>query len=333
MFYLRALDGDRDTTTPGLRKYFSAQKFERLFLPHLLGDISHSLRLWTVVYTRESQTDAWSQNLEIRKLLDILVDFPNEFWKYPVNTYYLEYSEQDHFESNFKVFLEQLVAGLIGRFIVQPGVNAVKNSILILNVATINNKQPSFHPDIDRDELIQKMELPHYRIVKCLLKFLAYQNGHQTTLLPEHWEIDHILPKKWQQNYLFGYKRDEVEEVIEHIGNKIPLEKKLNISAANNYFGEKKIRYRESKIAIARELGSSTEENWVIEDIKSRDKRICDSVVAFIGKHIDSFEDGLSDADRQLANEWKNLSANEYLRLSEAMKLKYNQLSEAGKFK
>ena len=48
-----------------------------------------------------------------------------------------------------------------------------------------------------------------------LLKTLAYEQ--QDTLLPSKWEI-------------------------EHIGNKLPFEKKLNIVAGNGYFAKKKKR-------------------------------------------------------------------------------------------
>ncbi len=34
-----------------------------------------------------------------------------------------------------------------------------------------------------------------------VLKLLAYNNKNQDELLPNNWEIEHILPVKWQPNY------------------------------------------------------------------------------------------------------------------------------------
>ncbi|MFQ9709443.1 MAG: hypothetical protein ACLRYR_12560 [Bifidobacterium dentium] len=34
--------------------------------------------------------EPWSDDEAIRQALDILMDYPNEFWKYPTVIYYLE---------------------------------------------------------------------------------------------------------------------------------------------------------------------------------------------------------------------------------------------------
>lgn len=73
-----------------------------------------------------------------------------------------------------------------------------------------------------------------------LLKTLAYEQ--QDTLLPSKWEIEHIFPQKWQTNYFPDVSDATIKEKIEHIGNKLPFEKKLNIVAGNGYFGKKKKR-------------------------------------------------------------------------------------------
>lgn len=67
-----------------------------------------------------------------------------------------------------------------------------------------------------------------------ILKILSYQ--HQNELLPIKWEVEHILPQKWQTSYFPNTSDSEVKELVEHIGNKIPFEKRLNIIASNGYF-------------------------------------------------------------------------------------------------
>ena len=48
-----------------------------------------------------------------------------------------------------------------------------------------------------------------------------------------------LTAKKWQTNYFPNVSDEVIVEKIEHLGNKIPFEKKLNIVAGNGYFKKK----------------------------------------------------------------------------------------------
>ncbi|MER2295416.1 MAG: DUF1524 domain-containing protein [Desemzia incerta] len=87
---------------------------------------------------------------------------------------------------------------------------------------------------IDEKELADKIKNAHRNTVRMILKILSYQ--HQNELLPIKWEVEHILPQKWQTSYFPNTSDSEVKELVEHIGNKIPFEKRLNIIASNGYF-------------------------------------------------------------------------------------------------
>ena len=118
MFYLRAKENDKNTTTPGIRKYYSQNRFERLYAKDLLTDLNELLNLWIVVNNQTVIDDeVWSENSEILKVLDALSSYPNEFWKYPVVIYYLRYKDSMEFESNFLIFLRRLFAVLSARYI------------------------------------------------------------------------------------------------------------------------------------------------------------------------------------------------------------------------
>ena len=69
--------------------------------------------------------------------------------------------------------------------------------------------------------------------------------------------------------------------MVEHIGNKIPFEKRLNIIASNGYFAKKKESYRKSKVGILLEL-TQNNNNWGIEEIRERDIRISDELVKIL---------------------------------------------------
>lgn len=284
MFYLRALEQDTKTTTPGVRKYYAANKFERLYKPGLLDTLFVILNLWKVVNKGEEiENEAWSKNVKIRQSLDILSSYPNEFWKYPVVIYYVCYRKEIDFEKEFALFLNKLLMELMTKYLLIPTINAVKPDILKLNSAIVSSDTPIFDfKDMDTSQLEARIQNPNRNVVRMLLKTLAYTQ--QDELLPERWEIEHIFPQKWQTNYFPNVPNATIKEKIEHIGNKLPFEKKLNIVAGNGYFGKKKKEYTASKIAITKTIGTSDITEWDMDSIMKRDIRISDSIMAILTK-------------------------------------------------
>lgn len=284
MFYLRALEQDTKTTTPGLRKYYAANKFKRLYQPGLLTNLSVILNLWKVINKGEVLDDeSWSTNNKIKQTLDTLTSYPNEFWKYPVVIYYLRYRKEEDFEQKFGLFLNKLLAELMTKYILIPTINAVKPDILKLNSAIIASSTPKFDfKEIDTSQLEVHIQNPNRNVVRMLLKTLAYEQ--QDSLLPSKWEIEHIFPQKWQTNYFPDVPDNIIKEKIEHIGNKLPFEKKLNIVAGNGYFGKKKKEYSASKIAITNAMGYSDVQDWDMDSIMKRDIRISDDIIAILNR-------------------------------------------------
>lgn len=301
MFYLRAKEKDDKSTTPGVRKYYQDKNHNRL-TDGVIDDLAENLHLWEVINGRESTNEVWSQNMDIRKVLDCLSSYTNEFWKYPVSIFYMEHKSKPDFEEIFLRFLRKLYVKLITRYLEIPTINAVKADILKLDVDIINNSHPKFYAGFEdkkiegEDEFIAEKQrtdnliiAPHRNMVRTLLKLLAYQDTAQIELLPDYWEIEHIFPQTWDTKY-FTYKEDEVNETIEHLGNKLPLEKKLNISASNNYFGTKKDKYKYSGISIARNLGTSNIDEWDIKKIAENDQKVCDQIKNIFKQWVADYE-------------------------------------------
>lgn len=284
MFYLRALENDTNTTTPGVRKYYAANKFERLYKDGLLDNLFIILNLWKVINkSEEIEGESWSTNVKIKQSLDILSSYPNEFWKYPVIIYYICYRKQDDFEKKFGLFLNKLLMELMTKYLLLPTINAVKPDILKLNAAITLSDTPVFDfKDIDTRQLESHIQCPNRNAVRMLLKALAYEK--QDELLPDCWEIEHIFPQKWQTNYFLDVPDVTIKEKLEHIGNKLPFEKRLNIVAGNGYFGKKKKAYSASKIAITKEMGTSDITEWGLDSITRRDVRISDTIIALLEK-------------------------------------------------
>lgn len=284
MFYLRAKEGDVSSTTPGVRKYYSADKFKRLFSCNIIEELRTMLNLWKVINTNQDVPgETWDNNLKIRKALDTLSSYPNEFWKYPVVTYYLSHKDKENFDNDFLLFLNMLSGELMVRFLIYPTINVVKSDIMKLNAKIINDTHPIFNfRSIDKSDIKDKIIVPHRNIIRMVLKTYAY--GHQDNLLPDNWQIEHILPQKWQTTFFPDVNPDVVNEMIEHIGNKTPFERKLNIVASNGYFKEKQAKYIESVIDVTRILVTSIEKDWTLGNIEHRDNIIVTEITALLDK-------------------------------------------------
>jgi uncharacterized protein with ParB-like and HNH nuclease domain len=316
MFYLRAVEDDRKTTTPGIRKYYEQDNYKRLEDKEIMEKLDIVLNLWVVVNNREEiDNEKWTTNIEIKKVLDSLLSYPNEFWKYPVVIYYFKNRSFENFEVIFLRFLKKLFATLSARYIVAPTINAVKTGILNLNADIIKSQDPKFtFASIDEEELKDKIRNPHRNTVRMILKLLAYQNENQDKLLPEKWEIEHILPQNYQKTYFSGETDDEVKLLIEHIGNKVPFEKKLNIIASDGYFAKKKEYYSESQIAIVQDLAKTPGDNWKLDKIREHDIRVSDDLMSIyknwgLNQQSEQFgqapKEQLSDEDKAKLEEFK----------------------------
>ena len=238
----------------------------------------------------------------IRKILDCLSSYSNEFWKYPVSIFYMQYKHREDFESLFLKFLRKLFVMLLTRFLEAPTISAVKGDILKLNAQIINTYQPEFTAGFEEKKTEDKYELqaekvrtdnlltkPNRKVERMILKLLAYQEEAQTDLLPSYWEIEHIFPQTWDSKY-YNLDEDEANDKLEHIGNKLPLEKKLNISASNNYFDKKKEKYKKSEIAVSEKLGKSSLSEWNLTNIEQNDEEICKQIKQLFKQWIDEYE-------------------------------------------
>lgn len=292
MFFMRAKDGDDKSTTPGIRKYYMEKGKDRL-IPSIIDDLSAELNLWKVVNSHDViENEPWSSDKDVLHILDCLSSYTNEFWKYPVQIFYNLYKAEENFTDIFLKFLRKLYVMLLTRYLEVPTLNAVKPDILKLNVQITKSCHPEFSAGFktphEGDCPDERLVTPHRNVVRMMLKLLAYNNEKQISILPEKWEIEHIFPQKWDTSF-FTFDPEVANTTLEHLGNKIPLEKAMNIKASNNYFSTKKEQYRKSAIAVANVMGNSDHTNWVLSDIEYRDKKVSDEISAIIKQWLDDY--------------------------------------------
>ena len=293
MFYRRALDGDVKTTTPGARKYFERDKYAKLREEGVLDHIREILVLQTVAKTLKSNDDEpWSANVDILRMFDMFAAYPNEWWQYPVVTFYMTHKDKDGFEGAFLKFLRKLYGELLRVYIGYPTVNSVKGGVLKLDVASTQSMHPDFDFrafDMEGQQFSDGVVKPYNKHTRrMVLAAVAYDEDGQEGLLPGKWEIEHIFPQHWQANYdLGGYTPEKLSEVIEEIGNLMPLEKPLNIGASDGYYKKKKEKYAESDIAVAKKMAER--DSWKVDDIFVRNVRMVDTLKGVIKRWNDEY--------------------------------------------
>ena len=277
MFFERAQEGDDKTTTPGVRKYFLDEKNRRLYAPDLIERLGKILDLFEVINKDMVSDDMpWTTDEGISGMLDILKSYSNEFWKYPVISYFLKHGDEAGFKDSFVVFLKRLIAFLTLRYLASPTINAVKGDVLKLDVSIVRTDTPVFpNITVNDNELRPHIIVPHGKILRMLLKILAY--SRQTKLLPKAWDIEHVLPRKWENGYFPKESESTVREKVEHFGNKVPFETVKNIKASNGFFGKKKELYKTSAIQVVRDLVEH--DKWGLDEIGVRDVHASDDIL------------------------------------------------------
>ncbi len=126
----------------------------------------------------------------------------------------------------------------------------------------------------DMDDFWKKLENSDCgNCKKGLVMLNSFLNDKQNPasyreLLSGKYEIEHILPEKW--NNYYSWDEETHENNIERIGNLMPLEKEINAAAYNKEFRHKQTEYKKSKVKDALYLSKKNPKNWYLKDVEER---------------------------------------------------------------
>ena len=280
---LRARDNDKSREV-GLRKFYAEEKYRRLKDACLISEIISLSIFWRYLNECSEPEEPFSYVIsnEARKYLSCLYCYPNEFWKYAVSVFFVANIHSQNFEVAFSEMLKKLTAFLFVKFIEAPTVNAIKDEIYLSCITLVERKELNFKIEFNENSLNQQIDgHSSSKLTKALLLLDAYLNKGQSDLIKANAEIEHIFPKKWQDTNYNGWSRDDADYFLERFGNKVILEKKLNIQAGNGYFGVKKQRYAQSNIASVIDLSNYHKSDWMKEDIEAREAQFKTTLIEF----------------------------------------------------
>ena len=286
---IRARNSDK-TKEIGLRKFYAGDnnKFDRLKTPELMEELSDLAEFWFAVTKRNTQLDGKRITDAALMRLHCLEHYPNEYWKYVTSVFYFTHVNSSDFAEQFAEFLATLIAYLFGQFVLNPTVNAIRGPVYQLCIDLVKGDALTVNLPMTKEFRTSLSEAADGKITRALILLHAYLNPCQNELLAKDFEIEHIFPRKWQSANYFGWTQEAATASLERFGNKVAIEKKLNIQAGNGYFGKKKEKYKSSLVADVRDLSRYPKDDWVKNDIEDREERFLNDIFQFIAAHLPS---------------------------------------------
>lgn len=294
MYYLRALQGNKSSTTEALRKFYEKNKYEILSKDETLSNLEELAEFWKDVSNQD--TDKFSD--KVLRQLFVLNYAPNGMWYYFVTVYFMHNKDENGCLDNerFYSFLKLIIAFIWTYAVTNPGVNALRTPIYAEMINIVNDKYVDFRDFRFESKTLESM-FGNYvfsnnrAITRSMLAWWALYNENQSLLsLETVFEIEHIYAKKRQElnNSIVDRK------TVELLGNKSFLEKRINIRASDYRFTDKKKYYlgferkNQSKVGtniyelqnLAKELN-----DFEKVDIEQRNANIISSFIRFLGEN------------------------------------------------
>ncbi len=277
----------------GLRKFYTMSKYkDNLKDAKIMQEIKELAELWAMLWYESDE----KLSLSALQMFDVLWTYPNDYWKALISAYYFYCKENDiNFfdDKTLLPFLKKVIATLFVIYLNRPEVNAVKDPIFNAYASLYDKNELDFKAKkgnkniaeiLSNEEDFKKDFFKANKLLSALITLNLYIKFPAQKI--ENGEIEHIFPQKWQNTNYNGWDRKEAKEFLEHIGNKMWLEKKLNIQAGNGYFGKKKEKYRESNFEEARELANYPKDDWLKDDIIERGNDIYQRLLKFFKENV-----------------------------------------------
>lgn len=294
MYYERAKQGNKNTTTEALRNFFEKDNYALLKKEETLCILEALLDFWKKINLQDSEYFS-ERNL---KRLFVLKYAPNGMWANLLSVYFLQNRDNGNNldEERLFNFLSIITVFIWAYAIERPGVNALRTPVYAELINLVNGKDVTFENfKFDKESLVNSFmnyQFTNSRpLTKSMLAWWAYNDENQPLLgLDEKFDIEHIYARRR------AVKDGNIsEKSLESLGNKVFLEKRINISASDYRFADKKRYYsgeftkassRDKKPTEIVELHrlSSTHDDFTEEDIIQRKQLIIDTFIDQLDK-------------------------------------------------
>lgn len=243
MYYERAKAGNKRSTTEALRSFYSNNSYALLKTEETLSNMEDLADFWQDVHAQSS--DRFSQ--KVLRQLFILHYAPNSMWTNFTSVYFLKNKAADNSldDEKFYSFLVKSTAFIWAYAITNPGLNALRTPVFTEMVNIIEGRDLEFaeYKFPYEQTLSQFKNYNFYNgrpVTRSLLVWWAMQQPGQTLpSISDSLEIEHIYARnRYEHEHSLSNSG-----VVELIGNKAILEKRINIRASDYKFADKKKYY------------------------------------------------------------------------------------------
>lgn len=312
MHIIRAENEDTNTTTQGVLPFFTKTDKKEyygalqnwLYKPETIPFISNLADFWIKPKNYLSEKSS--------RYISILNLFQNDTWKFFVS--YLVWKNKDCFNDNFDKdkfskefdeYLPKLIKVITLQFINNnASTNVIKDIVFKMNVSLKKKENfPEIQQSIPEEKIfLGIMKNFDTRKIKYILFLYAYiYSEFKEDINASDLEVEHILPKEWQNMDVSDFDEESHKKYVEKIGNKILLDKKSNIKCSNNFFAKKQEIYKKIydkgyNLKEVYDLGikehsvlKKKEENkrsiWEKKDIENREEEIYKNLNSFLSSN------------------------------------------------
>ena len=293
MYYLRAIQGNTNTSTEALRKFYERDNYRILKAEQTLDDLEALADFWSDVRTQNKER--FSDKI-LRRLF-VLNHAPNGMWTYLTSVYFLHHRQPDGLleEAPFFQFLERITAFIWAYTLTNPGVNALRTPALQEMVQTVRGAEVTFvNFRFERENFVSVYN--NYRfhnqrqITKSMLAWWAFQFDEQELLdLGCSFHIEHI----YARNRVEAQPSSTIQQRIELLGNKSLLEQRINIRVSDYRFADKAALYKGRQTRKGKANGTRIYEllemadrqtDFTEDDIVRRNERILNGFVDYLDR-------------------------------------------------
>ncbi len=278
---------------PYIQKYFSELINPAKDWNSIVSSLEdyHSIRTQGAIQPEEAAY--WDEKI----YWAILKQYPNIYWWYPLYVFLNKYGSRENGlfslekekQDQYIELLKNTIRYFYIKGVVYNTVNRVRDTTFKVCVAIANEENyiEKYRENIKGDlaDFYRKLSESDYgfRYHKGLIWLCSSLNCNQKredyAETIEQCQVEHILPWSWA-NY-DKWNTDSHKESIEKIGNKIPLEWKINIQAGAEFFQRKQDWYKKSKIQDALDLSEKTPPKWYPEDVEKRQQDVLNRLKEF----------------------------------------------------
>ncbi|MBR6163862.1 DUF262 domain-containing protein [bacterium] len=304
MYYNRSKDGNVDSTTPGLRNYFTRIKPSLLKEPiELCNELDNIVDIW--------------EKVSRYPITQVLFKF-NENFKLFLASYFYRFKNEDLLEDKMKIIIECMLRLFTVLEIVETGYSSSKFKTFLFKeeskLVDGNITEQEIKADFDKhirenwvkDDIKKDIEYYDKNSLVYLNEYLFAEEFNKNKKddekiyfeLGDSFDIEHIMPQSGKNHPAIRNDAniDSVEEfnsVVNKLGNKIILESKINRGIGNEWFRTKvttniaeKTGYINSCYPIAKKLVEKYKDiskpYWTKEDIETATKKASERITKFI---------------------------------------------------